>query len=595
MPAATRRTAVTLAAVLAFPAGLAAVGAFVDGPASAATAPGATAVSEFVATNPERVLNSRSGVGTSPGQKRGDVTLTVPVPDGTTAVTLNVTVARPTATGYVRVWATGATEPPTSNVNFTRGQTQANLVTTKVSANRQVTLKVSGASVDLFADLTGYYVPAPTTSGSPTSGGGNPICANLPQLPICNLGGGSSSSSASPSPSASSTAAPGANQQPTAPSDYVAQTPTRFVDSRYGTGTSQGRKRGPVTITLPSTVPANATAVALNVTAANALGAGHVAVYPAGTSNPGTSSVNYTAGIVQANLVTTKIGSNRQVTLDVAGSAADLIVDALGYYAPARGSGSSASASPSGSASASGSSSPSASASRSGSASASSSASPSASASSGCSLPVICAPADGAAMTAAQSSGTTYAEGDSAPSDFVAQDAARFVDSRYGTGVPQGQKRGEVTFTLPDTVPSDATAVALNVTVTNPTARGYASVYPAGRANPGTSNVNFLAKQTQANLVYVQVGTDRKVTAFVGGASADLIVDISGYFLPNGSASGRPSGSSSASATSSASRSASGSPSGSASASGSASGSPSGSASSTSGGGFPTIIPAPRP
>ena len=41
-------------------------------------------------------------------------------------------------------------------------------------------------------------------------------------------------------------------------------------------------------------------------------------------------------------------------------------------------------------------------------------------------------------------------------------------------------------------VPPDATAVVLNVTVVNPTAAGFMTVYPAGAAMPLASNIDYV-------------------------------------------------------------------------------------------------------
>lgn len=81
-------------------------------------------------------------------------------------------------------------------------------------------------------------------------------------------------------------------------------------------------------------------------------------------------------------------------------------------------------------------------------------------------------------------------------------------------------------------VPSSATAVVLNVTVTNPQAAGFLSVYPAGQWS-GTSSLNFGPAATVANLVPVGVGLGGDITAFNGSpGSTDLVVDLEGFFSP---------------------------------------------------------------
>ena len=54
--------------------------------------------------------------------------------------------------------------------------------------------------------------------------------------------------------------------------------------------------------------------------------------------------------------------------------------------------------------------------------------------------------------------------------------------------------------------PAGATAVTLNVTVTDPLFAGYLTVYPCGSEVPLASNLNFVAGQTVPNLVTVKVG-----------------------------------------------------------------------------------------
>ncbi len=86
-------------------------------------------------------------------------------------------------------------------------------------------------------------------------------------------------------------------------------------------------------------------------------------------------------------------------------------------------------------------------------------------------------------------------------------------------------------------VPAGATAVALNVTATNTTAPSYLSVYPAGSAQPTVSNLNWVAGQTRANLVIVPVGANGQVTLYNSQGSADVVVDLEGFFATESSGS----------------------------------------------------------
>ncbi|MCU1658907.1 MAG: hypothetical protein JWO57_3563 [Pseudonocardiales bacterium] len=82
-------------------------------------------------------------------------------------------------------------------------------------------------------------------------------------------------------------------------------------------------------------------------------------------------------------------------------------------------------------------------------------------------------------------------------------------------------------------VPVNASAVVVNLTVTGPTAvRGVATAYPYGGSMPATSNLNFTRGQTVADLAVIPVGAGGKISLYNASAgSAQLLADISGYFL----------------------------------------------------------------
>lgn len=77
-------------------------------------------------------------------------------------------------------------------------------------------------------------------------------------------------------------------------------------------------------------------------------------------------------------------------------------------------------------------------------------------------------------------------------------------------------------------------SVALNVTVTNPFGSGFVTVWPAGRQRPTASSLNFVRAQTVPNMVIVPVGDGGKVSLFVSGGSADVVVDVLGWFPTGG-------------------------------------------------------------
>ena len=78
-------------------------------------------------------------------------------------------------------------------------------------------------------------------------------------------------------------------------------------------------------------------------------------------------------------------------------------------------------------------------------------------------------------------------------------------------------------------VSAGASAVVLNVTVTDPLASGFVTVWPCGAPLPTASNVNFVAGQTVANAVVSQVGVGGAVCVS-SNTGVDLVVDVQGYF-----------------------------------------------------------------
>jgi hypothetical protein len=82
-------------------------------------------------------------------------------------------------------------------------------------------------------------------------------------------------------------------------------------------------------------------------------------------------------------------------------------------------------------------------------------------------------------------------------------------------------------------VPSSADAVALNMTVVNAAAPGFATVYPCGQPRPEASNLNYAAGQTVPNLVLARPGANGRVCVYTY-ATIDLLADVSGFF-PAGS------------------------------------------------------------
>jgi hypothetical protein len=116
---------------------------------------------------------------------------------------------------------------------------------------------------------------------------------------------------------------------------------------------------------------------------------------------------------------------------------------------------------------------------------------------------------------------------------------ARVVDTRDGTGLGQraiGPMAPDevLAITIPGAggVPSDEAvrAVTMSVTVADPAAAGYITVFPCDLPRPVVSNVNFdPADPAVSNLATVRPSSTGQV-CFYASAAANLIVDVNGFF-----------------------------------------------------------------
>jgi LPXTG-site transpeptidase (sortase) family protein len=116
---------------------------------------------------------------------------------------------------------------------------------------------------------------------------------------------------------------------------------------------------------------------------------------------------------------------------------------------------------------------------------------------------------------------------------FVPLAPTRAYDSR---GRSRLASNGTLRVPLATWVPGDAVAVVLNVTVDQPSDRGFITVWAGGTPQPGTSNLNIdYPDQTVANQVIVPV-TASGIDVY-SSAATDVIVDLAGYFSGTSAAS----------------------------------------------------------
>ena len=110
-------------------------------------------------------------------------------------------------------------------------------------------------------------------------------------------------------------------------------------------------------------------------------------------------------------------------------------------------------------------------------------------------------------------------------SDFAPRTPLRLLDTR-GSGMPAA---GQIVEVPVASAVGNVAAVVANVTVTNPSAAGFVTVFPCGEAVPTASNVNMVAGQTVPNLVFARVGVGNKI-CLKPSVAADLLVDVVGGF-----------------------------------------------------------------
>jgi hypothetical protein len=93
---------------------------------------------------------------------------------------------------------------------------------------------------------------------------------------------------------------------------------------------------------------------------------------------------------------------------------------------------------------------------------------------------------------------------------------------------------GDRTFPLAGhcDIPTTATAVSVNLTVTAATAPGNLRLYPAGIPLPLVSTINYVAGVTRANNAIVSLSAlgEMSVRCAQASGTAHFILDVNGYF-----------------------------------------------------------------
>jgi hypothetical protein len=379
-------------------------------------------------------------------------------------------------------------------------------------------------------------------------------------------------------------------------STFVPVTPTRMLDTRSGLGAPKAKVDAGQSIALQitgrstpqGTVPANATAVVMTVTAVNNSTVTNVRVYPSGAATVPTISNLNTTGANQTvpDLVTTALGSGGKASLFNAAGTTDLLADIAGYYVqsggvryqplvPTRvldtryaigvpsagavgagqfrdlhvaGSGTSVPASatavvlnvtgtqpttttnvrlyPT---------------------------------ASGTAVPTVSnlnltsgktaanlvtvAVGNAGSIRLYNTAGTVQLIADlagyydtTAPGVFVAITPTRFLDTRNGNGAPAAPVGQGMSVDLQVTgsrgIPSNALATVLTLTGTNSTTSTVVRAYPSTADTvPTISNLNLTDNDTRANAGIIKIGTSGSIRLYNGAGTVNLLADLAGYFI----------------------------------------------------------------
>ncbi len=119
----------------------------------------------------------------------------------------------------------------------------------------------------------------------------------------------------------------------------------------------------------------------------------------------------------------------------------------------------------------------------------------------------------------------------------------RFLNTKAGLGAPKAPVGAGQTLTVAvPGLPSDATAIAINVTVIDGTAASYAVVFAHGAVKPATSTINWPNAASIANSAIVALPADHKVSVYNYRGTANVILDLVGYYAPGAAGPAGPAG-----------------------------------------------------
>ena len=392
----------------------------------------------FTTTGPCRIFDTRSGTGNCPAGLAHPVpkapvgpgkTLTVKVtgeanvPVNATAVVVNLTAVGATANTWVAAWPAGGVRPTASNLNVSNAAATPNLAIVPVGAGGAISLYNASGSVNLIADISGYFAPKPGAT-------------------------------------------------------LTTVTPCRLFDTRSGSGVCAGHGTVPkaplgaaktlkVKVVGAGSVPPGATAVVVNLTAVGATHSTWLTAWPTGRPRPTASNLNVDSSFATPNLAIVPIGTDGTISIYNAAGSVNLLGDISGYF-------------------------------------------------------------------------STATDGLFSP---IPTGPCRIFDTRSGVGscagaatIPQSpvHAKGVLKIKVAGVgwIPSNATAVVLNLTGVSATTSTWVVAWPSLQPMPLASNINLHNASATPNLAIVPIGTDGSIELYNAAGNIDLVGDVFGYFVP---------------------------------------------------------------
>jgi hypothetical protein len=258
-----------------------------------------------------------------------------------------------------------------------------------------------------------------------------------------------------------------ADAAPTVAGTYNTVPAKRVLDTRAGTGAAKAAVGAMKSVTFDAVTPLKTklvSAEALTITALAPAGAGYLVAYPAGTTRPGTSTVNFNRGGTASNAAIVRPGTSGKITIyNGSAHAINIVADLSGYWT--------------------------------------------------------------GGSVAADTAGA-----------YNPVPSTRLVDTRRSSPIaPLGDRSVPVAGSAG--VPkSNVGAVAVNLTVTTPTGRGFidATANASDQQGSGsrTADVSFSPGRVASDLVVVPVDPDTGAISLFNGSTAptNVVVDVVGYF-----------------------------------------------------------------